>query len=154
MTDARTNDHDLHRQRLLNVARALRESSRPEKFDMTEVIHPCGTPACAFGHYVSRTDLQDFVKPERCTFQDTGRQFWRPVFVDDGAHASFYGRRVQEHFGLTREEQHALFDGGGCGEAETANQAAEYIERFVERKYVLSAAQIVKAMRAATEALQ
>lgn len=64
-------------ERLRNVARALREAPIPEAFDMDRYTWrsdqptmsriTCGMPACAFGHYASRTDLQDFVviKPPR-----------------------------------------------------------------------------------------
>lgn len=62
--------------RLLNVARALRESPNPKAFTMLRFVHGddsfsntvgsaadwCGTPACALGHYGSRTDLQKIVK--------------------------------------------------------------------------------------------
>ena len=132
MTDDQQN---LHRHRLLMVAKALRESAKPDDFDMCDVLNSCGTPGCAFGHYVYRTDLQDFVKPTLGTFVDTEREFWKPVYTDGGGYASFRSGRVREHFGLTAHEQGELFDGDGCGGAETANEAAHYIERFVAKKY-------------------
>ena len=42
-----------HAKRLLNVARALRESKHPEQFTMTEYVNPCGTPACD-AEYIER----------------------------------------------------------------------------------------------------
>lgn len=139
MSTPQSNEFQTHQHRLLMVAKALRESPNPHRFDMSDVLHTCGTPACAFGHYVCRSDLQDFVKPELSVYRDTNRDFWRPVFVDTGEYASFSGLRVGEHFGLTADEQDDLFSGGGCGCADTAIEAAEYIERFVERKYPLPA---------------
>jgi hypothetical protein len=132
-------NRDLYRHRLLMVAKALRESPDPDKFRMDDVIHSCGTPACAFGHYVCRPDLQGAYQPSRYRTIDSGKWYWRPVFAGTDEHVAFYSDHVMDHFGLTDDEQSALFDGGGCGEAKTAIEAAEYIERFVEQKYPLSA---------------
>jgi hypothetical protein len=133
------NENDLYRHRLLMVAKALRESPDPDKFRMDEVLHTCGTPACAFGHYVHRTDLQLAYKPQRYAARDTGNWFWRPVLAGDDTPVAFYDEHVRNHFGLTDDEQSELFDGDGCDMANTAIEAAEYIERFVERKYPLPA---------------
>lgn len=124
-------------QRLLTVARALRESPRPEKFTMGKVLHDCGTPACAFGHYVSRTDLQDTFRPVLLPWNDgpTYGTYWVTP-PDTGRYAAFNSPDVAAHFGITDMEQCELFDGGhGCGGARAALAAAEYIESFVARKF-------------------
>ena len=113
----------IHRKRLLNVAKALRESANPKAFSMEFfawggrwILHPCGTPACAVGHYAARRDLQR-------TFRITKNGSL--PFADEDSYS---------HFGIDGEEYDALFSAVGCGNAKTTTQAARYIERFVKRK--------------------
>lgn len=136
----------VQKKRLLNVAKSLRESKSP-RFTMECFVNGeggetpaeagvdvseknfCGTPACALGHYGSRGDLQkkmkigwDMVyKSPALVYKNN-----RPVGSDDPA--------VCEHFGITQDEAFELFGGDGCGYANTALEAAEYIERFVASK--------------------
>ena len=123
-----------HRKRLLNVAKACRETKYPNKFDMTAFAHPCGTPACALGNYAARRDLQrTFTLLRSC---DSGT-YWLGV-KDAGEPgglriAGFDDDAVEEHFGVNFKEARELFNAGGCNKARTGNEAAEYIERFVER---------------------
>lgn len=120
--------------RVLNVAVSLRESPEPNGFTMRRYINPCGTPACAFGHYASRTDLQKLV-----VFGDNKLD----IFYSDKIKATSntcYNRAdfdddlVQEHFGITLDESTELFGTVGCGRAKTTLQAANYIEGFLENK--------------------
>jgi hypothetical protein len=128
---------NIYKRRVLNIARALRESPNPDKFYMSSVLdRTCGTPSCAFGHYVCRTDLQDEFAPR--ILDGFG---WAPYFVD-GRYALFMRAEVHNHFGLTAGEADLLFNGGtGCGFAETprsertALAAAEFIERFAAKKW-------------------
>jgi len=119
-------------QRLLNVALALRESRNPDQFQMGCYVNGCGTPACAIGHYASRADLQDLFAIRN------GDDF---VYADStpdweyGGLADYDDDRVLEHFGITAYEAEALFGGRGCDYAKTANEAADFIERFVKRKW-------------------
>jgi len=125
----------MNKERLLNVAKALRESPAPDKFNMNRVSHACGSPACAIGHYVARQDLQsDFLPvPPGHSHMDreggTGH-----VLLTSGKVVFFTARSLLEHFDLDSDEYEQLFGGGyGCGDARTAIEAAEYIERFVAR---------------------
>jgi hypothetical protein len=102
----------MNKVRLLNVARALRESEHPEKFTMRELVNMCGTPGCALGHYASRGDLQD-------------------VFLIDGYRMTTVGAGSIYDVTLAHFGEDELFGALGCGEAKTPVQAAEYIERFV-----------------------
>jgi hypothetical protein len=129
----------VHQKRLLNVAKALRESANPEAFTMEWFVHgdteqrdqgrvspfSCGTPACAIGHYAARRDLQRELK----------------IVVREGDAEVVDSRRlpatcwsVHEHFGVTPDESRDLFAYAGCGGAKTPKAAARYIERFVARK--------------------
>jgi hypothetical protein len=116
----------MNKERLLNVAKALRESPKPKAFTMVK-IHTCGTPACALGHYAARRDLQQMfqLSPDG-TVSEMKIGVW-------GATRSTqcWLRFVAHHFDVTSREAYHLFGGFGCNNAQTPNEAAEYIERFV-----------------------
>lgn len=121
----------MHKQRLLNVARALRESPDPDAFDMTCYAHPCGTPACALGHYAARPDLQSAFRLDE--------EWMVPVLApaSDGKYdIALQDPEVRLHFGLDITECCELFGRDGCGSAKSAVEAAEYIEAFCRRHEV------------------
>lgn len=133
----------MNKERLLNVAKALRESPKPDHFTMSRYAD-CGTPACAFGHYAARTDLQSafIFDPQRGGDYMPVRNARHPEeSVNHGCDL------VRIHFDITDAEASRLF---GCeSEAEdliengapesaflcmccgSANEAADWIERFV-----------------------
>lgn len=115
----------MKRERLLNVARALRESPKPNKFTMDMYARDCNTPACAWGHYCFRQDLQSEFQLSPATGLPIDIFTKNPVTLMDS--------RMDEHFGLTSDQVIELFSVGGCGGAKTAIDAAEYIEEFVRR---------------------
>ena len=137
--------NETHATRLVNVADALRDAHAEEwHFDMANygyhqsyvaytnrkqydglVEKGCGTPSCAIGHYAVRNDLQD-------KFMLT--QWGSLHVITENTHRCRLGREIESHFGITHEEEAELFETSGCGNAETALEAAEYIEDFVERK--------------------
>ena len=110
---------NIYKQRLLNAARAVRESPAPHRFNMDYYLHADGTPGCVIGHYCARTDLQDAY---RTTF---GGHIIATSLNDDPL----------KHFGITGAEHNLLFSGRGCCGAQTVEQAARYIEAFAEHKY-------------------
>lgn len=123
----------MNKERLLNVAKALRESKNPNEFCMARHVNACGTPACAFGHYAARSDLQSWFTINTTTdpyrFPDQG------VYVVVGGEAvsiCYDHEIVHTHFDLDKETIEQLFSQRGCNWAGTAIEAAEYIERFVE----------------------
>lgn len=120
---------NIYAQRLLNVARACRETPAPDKFDMGWERHSCGTPGCAFGNYACRTDLQSSFMPKTTSFGGKG------LSIVDGGFVNWDHNEVREHFGITLREQRELFHWEGCGGATSHLQAAEYIEAFVARKW-------------------
>lgn len=124
----------IHKKRLLNVAKALRESKNPKAFNMNSLIwdyldalHPCGTPACALGHYAARTDLQHFLKIRGFTVRYLSGGNLDAYYLNSGG-----DRKLQNHFGLSGDEVIELFDSDGCGDAKTPKAAAKYIEDFVK----------------------
>lgn len=127
----------MNKERLLNVAKALRESKNPADFTMTTYAQ-CGTPACALGHYAARPDLQD-------TFKLIGDR--EGLYLKNVTHPScgssncYCGSAVCAHFDITPEQATELFASGadeitpvGCGNPANAIEAAEYIERFVAER--------------------
>jgi hypothetical protein len=134
---------NVYARRLLNVALATREASRPDLFRMGAFFHydECGTPACAFGNYVARTDLQDrFKRVNGGTF--CGISVWYIGSSEDvpGSLCCFIvGSSIYEHivdhFGVTHAEAVELFSAIGCGDAHSPAAAATYIEAFVARKW-------------------
>jgi len=118
-----------HATRLLNVARALRESPAPERFTMHTFTHACGTPACAFGHYAARTDLQSLFRvTDRGEVEiKSGDGSWQwPGSIKSHA---------MTHFCINDDNYDELFSTIGCANAKTPLQAAQYIEDFVRRKW-------------------
>src|SRR5262245_7142093 len=116
----------LQARRLMNVARACRESESPKDFTMARFTNTCGTPGCALGHYVARTDLQ------RIMVEVYHAGIPWPVLRDNRDRAVDYDSpETRRHFGLDSEALTELFSPWGCGRASTSGQAARYIERFV-----------------------
>jgi hypothetical protein len=118
----------MNKERLLKVAKALRESRAPDDFTMERFGNHCGTPACAMGHYAARRDLQR-------TFR-FGKAYLaapRPTLLYAKTDKCAYidHEEVLDHFGITYGQSDQLFGPHGCGNAQTANEAANYIERFV-----------------------
>lgn len=128
----------IYKKRLLNVARALRESPKPKAFTMRFYVRGnegdcddtshnwCGTPACALGHYAARTDLQRLMRILN------GEAVYRESI--NGYGICYADACVVKHFGIYWSEADRLFGPEGCGNAKTTKQAARYIERFVARK--------------------
>lgn len=122
---------NIHAQRLLNVARATRETAAPGDFTM-RYFGDCGSPACALGNYAVRRDLQRVFYLGKLP-EDGTRLFLRSVA--DNSLVSFSEGLVQRHFGISEAEAVELFSGVGCGYAKTPEAAALYIEAFVARKW-------------------
>lgn len=128
----------VQRKRLLNVARALRETPDPSAFEMRWYCHDdasstasCGTPACAAGNYAARRDLQRSFTLEELDSGGVSHEDWAWC----------------EHFGITDTESDSLFSAHGeLAEYCRTNRgawsepsydprlAAEYIERFVAER--------------------
>jgi hypothetical protein len=125
--------------RLLNVARALRESPKPEAFTMSCYIRGdgvdadrvktnwCGSPGCALGHYANRTDLQRLMQISNTCLE--------LVYHESQYAVRFDHVQIQDHFGIDRGQCHDLFGSDGCGGAKTPIAAAKFIEKFVKTKY-------------------
>jgi hypothetical protein len=121
-----------HAKRLLNVARALRESRAPQNFTMCKFGDSlCGTPACALGHYAVRKDLQ---KAFALIYDGYSGAALRSRQYINGPDIGYNNAIVCKHFGIDWNEAAALFSMHGCDYAHTPIAAAEYIERFVRER--------------------
>lgn len=154
---------ELHQQRLLTVAQALREAPK-KHFKMSEYAKmeegaTCGTPACALGHFAARRDLQSFIRIETMQEwneyeEDLGLRYTR----NHGGYSLTYDdERICNYFGISNPEAEELFGAYGCNRATTPKKAAKYIEQFVKRvselskeqRHTLSLARMEKQDRAA-----
>lgn len=147
-------------QRLLNVAKSLRESKTPKRFTMNKFVWGemdrlaydlrdvnaekfvqkerdfCGTPACALGHFGARTDLQSLLKIRTRVVDGekiAGLEYSRGLSEDQDKLVSYLDKRVQKYFGIDEGEADRLFGPDGCGNAKSVNAAANFIERFVQK---------------------
>jgi len=91
------------------------------------LIHPCGTPACALGHWAAAHPERGWRFKEQDTRAElTGVGLYQgDTWAMDAA---------ETEFGLTLEEAWALFGPHGCGGAKSARGAAAYIREFVRRR--------------------
>jgi hypothetical protein len=119
--------------RLLNVAKALRESPNPDKFTMGlfGTVNGCVTPACALGHYASRPDLQRTFKLEEKQNTYGIINVWLCLVDEPTRTPEFASEHVQNHFDISEAEADELFSPQGCDEAREPVAAAAYIEAFV-----------------------
>ena len=104
---------------ILDVADAEHRKKKEPTYDQTEIVHPCGTPACAVGHWAAANPDRWQIRNE-CTYLKGSRL--GPISA------------VCEEFVISDDEYRELFGMSGCGEAKTAKQAAKYIRRFVKRR--------------------
>ncbi len=103
---------------ILDTADALHKKKCEPRYDQNLYRHPCGTPACALGHWAAANPKRFTVTP-----------FGIPLT------ATSYGIETAVlEFGIDFDEVEELFDVYGCGGAKTAKQAARYIRAFVKRK--------------------
>lgn len=113
---------NVYRNRLLNVAVALREAKHPKRFKMEDWGGLCGTPHCALGHYAVRRDLQTTFSLNLIGNLRSQGQRWR-------------WEDIICHFGISDGEASSLFGTFGCGDAQNPKEAVRFIEDFVARKW-------------------
>lgn len=115
-------------ERLLNVAKACRETKYPNQFTMSKFGWRCGAPGCALGNYAVREDLQDEFSLDAQTHELRLRRIPGFVGVDD--------ERLLRHFGIDYATSQKLFGTHGCGGAVSPEQAAQFIEQYAGRPRV------------------
>lgn len=96
--------------KILDTADAKHKEKGEPTYDQCVDAHPCGTPACAGGHWNVSVGL-------------TPGTMYRAK--------SFYS---SDTWGITDSEWLELFGPAGCNNAQTSKDAAKYIRAFVKRK--------------------
>ena len=106
---------------ILDKADALHKKRGEPTYDQDRIVHPCGTPACAWGHWAHDQRVNAKRKMEK--------------WYDDNLAAvrEFALALARDEDGEVIEAEE-LFGGFGCDNAETAKQAAKYIRAFVKRR--------------------
>lgn len=121
----------MNRENFEKLLRANREAPA-ELFDMgvfAGAPTACGTPACLFGNYALRKDLQSaFVAVPGNVLCGMGyvasTETGRPTWSD--------GSEVCEHFDISNGEANRLFGHNGCNDAGTDREKAlAYVEHFL-----------------------
>ena len=104
---------------ILDVADAKHRQNGEPTYKQSTIVHPCGTPACAIGHYAAAT-------PDRWNISNG------IVYHTTYGAGLFAGARAE--FGISSDDWDELFEFNGCGRAKTSKQAASYIRDFIARK--------------------
>lgn len=101
----------------LNIVDAIHRKKGEPTYDQSSLVHACGSPACAAGHYLNMPHVK------RRDLVWTVPSFEREFCLD--TRTPPYG--VSTDFGK-------LFGQTGCDGAKTAKQAAKYIRQFVKAR--------------------
>jgi len=96
---------------ILDKADAKHRARKEPTYDQSKLRHDCGTPACAFGHWVSYVNSRHISTAEKSKLTDFSRIA----------------------FNISGDEWSELFGMRGCCMARTAKDAAHYIRMFVAR---------------------
>lgn len=105
---------------ILDVADAEHKRKGEPTYDQSELAHPCGSPACAVGHYIAHRRGWVLQIDGTATAKSSGEQL--------------HGRHVLQDLDIAFDEYMELFGPSGCDNAGTAKKAARYIRKFVGRK--------------------
>lgn len=118
-------------QRLLQLASMLEaveqvkrlDNGNLQGYDQAEILHPCGSPACAWGHwYVANRER---INQEALGVVATTK-------LKDGSEVTWVGiEQAEREFSMDAYSRHAMFGANGCHRAVTGADAAKYIRSFV-----------------------
>ena len=127
---------NIFEKRLRDVARACWETKYPDKFNMGyECDFTCGTPVCAIGNYAARPDLQSFLFIQNVETDPNKKPVYRVTFGDGIEPPLFWhDSRFLEYFGLNIDQSEELFGAFGCDDADTAEEAADFIDNWIDNR--------------------
>lgn len=108
---------------ILDTADDVHREHHEPTYDQAQIVHKCGTPACALGHWA-------VAHPERWLVNSHGAGGWARLIGEKAS--PIYSARKE--FSLAVDEYWELFSGTGCSRARTSIEAAAYIRQFVARR--------------------
>lgn len=108
---------------ILDVADAEHRAKGEPTYFQAPVVHPCGAPACAIGHYAAAA-----------ASKQRGWGLSQFGVLRYGEPIGIFGSEVRAEFDINLTDALNLFDANGCGGARTAKQAAKYIRKLVKSK--------------------
>jgi len=124
----------------VRAARYVRSQEGFRGYDQETVLHPCGAPACAWGHYVvnnrrRRKRITEEAKVVAALTNSSPDTYEETVLGEGVVELpSIWGGNAMREFAITREAADELFESHGCGAAQTGKQAAAYIRKFVAKR--------------------
>lgn len=108
---------------ILDKVDATSRKLKKPGYKQTRFVHPCGTPACAIGHWAAHNRRRGWsVEVNNAVGSITKNGSYNTITA---------GR---EEFDLDIAEYWRLFAGHGCGQARTGKEAAKFIRRFVAKR--------------------
>lgn len=124
--------------RLLELAKILDAADAHHKrcddpaYDQTQVLHDCGTPACAFGHWAINNPSKYMLKA-KWNFDRSARGDV-DLYLASNCQTFSFEAEARRDFKLSMEEADELFGSDGCNKARNGKAAAAYIRAFVRRR--------------------
>lgn len=110
---------------ILDAADAEHKKKGEPTYNQNATVHPCGTPACAIGHWAVNNKRRWHVNPDFVVY--------KPLATDDHFAGLDFIAAAEKEFGIGFNQAEELFNERGCGNARTAKAAARYIRKFIKR---------------------
>lgn len=105
---------------ILDTADELHAAKGEPTYQQSAYLHPCGTPACAMGHWAA-------ANPDRWHIEPQDRSVNSIIGLP-------YVEAVRQEFFINPSEEIDIFGMFGCDDALSAKDAAAYIRAFVARR--------------------
>lgn len=114
----------------VRAAKFVKKLAGIRGYDQTLIHHPCGSPACAWGHYV----INNKRRRARILKGLGDDEVYDDAVINEGYVKLPTMVAAGEEFALGEEERNKLFESDGCGRAKTGTEAAKFIRNFVKNR--------------------
>lgn len=114
----------------IRAARFVKSLQGMRGYDQSTIHHPCGSPACAWGHYV----INDKRRRQRILKGLGDEDFYYDEVLGEGYVKLPVMAAADDEFALEEQERCELFESFGCGRAKSGTEAAKYIRNFVKNR--------------------
>lgn len=107
-------------------------------YDQDIVRHSCGTPACAWGHwlYTNKKRFKRIATADGLPNGWVAESLLTLGLVGTGIYVSYFDGAERE-FAMSENEVREVFHSCGCKKATTGKEAADYIRAFVARRRII-----------------